>query len=29
MSITNARQILGFDLNTILTLEAITKDIDN
>lgn len=25
MSITNARQILGFDLNTILTLEAITK----
>lgn len=25
MSITNARQILGFDLDTILTLEAITK----
>lgn len=25
MSITNARTILGFDLNTILTLEAITK----
>lgn len=25
MLITNARQILGFDLNTILTLEAITK----
>ena len=25
MSITNARQILGFDLDTILTIEAITK----
>ena len=29
MSITNARQILGFDLDTILTLEAITRNIDN